>query len=487
MSLRWRFFLLLGGLVSLLATGQWLLYRALAQAVGDDVRTVAFKVGEQIVSGFVFQTNESQEEGAPPRTRVMVVAPRVEGELEPGKAPEDDTKSAGTTPHRIEVRKELRWEGNEATETTTVKHLLPSDAHVVKGKEGARDLLFLKGPSLERAIPIPQDDVASTLASFRSRLLLGNLLLLALGIAAAALLAQRMSRPLGELAVAAERVGRGELGLEVPVERRDELGRALASFNQMSHRLGELAAENRRLAEQQHLSELGEVARGLAHTLRNPLNALGLSLEQLAANGAPSGTAREQLLAASRRQIRRMDGALRSFLALASAGGAAPEPIDLAQLAREVALEALQDAGGRVRVEVESAPGERHELLAVPAEVKAMLQALVVNACEASPEGERVTLRIRTLADRSGVLAVEVLDRGAGVPEAIRARLFEPHTTTKPHGSGMGLYLAQRLAAGRYGGRLELAPREGGGTVARLELRERAAAAGPGSSPESAT
>lgn len=487
MTLRWRFFVLLGGLVSLLATGQWLLYRALAQAVGDNVRAVAFKVGEQIVSGFAFETGEEGKEGSAPRARVMVVAPRPASDPLPGSEPGKATgEGPGTAPQRVLVRKELRWEGKEATETTTVEHLPPGDAHLVPGKESTRDLLFLKGPSLERAIPIPQEDIASTLASYRSRLLLGNLLLLVLGLLVAALLAQRMSRPLGELAAVAERVGRGELGLEVPVARRDELGRALASFNQMSHRLGELAAENRRLAEQQHLSELGEVARGLAHTLRNPLNALGLSLEQLAAGDASAGAERGALLAASRRQIRRMDGALRSFLALASAGGAAPEALDLAQLAREVALEALQDAGGRVRVEVDSPPGARLVLLAVPAELKAMLQALVVNACEASPDAGQVTLRLLASEARAGALVVEVLDRGAGVPEAVRARLFEPHTTTKPHGSGMGLYLAQRLAAGRYGGGLELAPREGGGTVARLALSDRSSQA-PNGSAESAT
>ncbi len=463
MTLRWRFFVLLGGLVSLLAAGQWLLYRALARAVGDDVRSVAFQVGEQIVSGFVFQSGSPAGGGAESQTHVVVVTPRPEN---PGESPAD-------APQRIVVRKELRWEGRDGAAAATVAGEPPGGARMILGDEAERDVLFLKGPALERAIPIPQDEVASTLARFRSRLLAGNLALLALGLLAAAVLAQRMSRPLAGLAAAAERVGQGELGLEVPVDRSDELGRALASFNQMSHRLGELAAENRRLAEQQHLSELGEVARGLAHTLRNPLNALGLSLEQWVANADAPAAERELLLAASRRQIRRMDGALRSFLALASAGDAAPERVGLALLAREVALEALQDSGGRVRLEVESPAGERFELSAVAAELKAMLQALVVNACEASGDGALVTLRLAARQEPPGGVTIEVLDRGAGLAEAVRARLFQPHTTTKPHGSGMGLFLAHRLATGRYAGDLTLSPRDGGGTVARLELGDR--------------
>jgi signal transduction histidine kinase len=358
--------------------------------------------------------------------------------------------------------------------------------------DAARDVLFVRGPAMKRAIPIPNAAVASTLERFGSRLLLGNLALLAAGLLAAALLAHRLTRPLASLTAAAERVGSGELGAAVTLGRggpSDEVGRAIAAFNRMSTRLAELDRENRRLAAAEQLSELGEVARGLAHSLRNPLNALGLAIEQA---GAPT-----EVVESSRRQIRRMDGALRSFLALASAGAAQVERVDLAQLAREVALEALQDAGGRVRIEVLAPPaadapapgaGRPHgAVTGVPAELKAVLQALVVNAVEASPEGGQVTIRIvPAAADR---VRLEVDDQGEGVPEAVRTRLFEPHVTSKPHGSGMGLFLAHRLVSGRYGGELRLAPRRATGasgasetsgtsgptgTTATLELGDRA-------------
>ncbi len=272
-------------------------------------------------------------------------------------------------------------------------------------------------------------------------------------------------------------MGEGELGVEVPVARpargHDEIGVAVDSFNRMSRRLAELDAENRRLAESERLSELSEVARGLAHTLRNPLNALGLSVDALAARAAERGGegSADELVESSRRQIRRIDGALRSFLALASAGEAAAERVDLATLVRETALEALQDGGGRVRIDVE-VPADPVAIRAVPAEVKAALQALVVNAVEASAAGGRVVV---TLAPRAGGGGrIEVADEGPGLPAGVAARLFEPHVTTKPHGSGMGLFLAHRIAAGRYRGALALAPGEAGrGTRARLELGDR--------------
>jgi signal transduction histidine kinase len=251
------------------------------------------------------------------------------------------------------------------------------------------------------------------------------------------------------------------------------VGAAVAAFNAMSGRLAELDRENRRLADAEHLSELGEVARGLAHTLRNPLNALGLAVERLAEERDDARAA--ELAEGCRRQIRRLDASLRSFLALASAPAAAAEPVDLATLAREVALEAAQDAAGRVRVEVD-AP-EPVALPGVGAELKAALQALVVNACEASPDDGRVVLRVRRDggADDAPVerARIEVEDEGAGIAPEVAARLFAPHVTTKPHGSGMGLFLAHRLAGSRYGGSLELTARSPRGTRAVLRLARR--------------
>jgi signal transduction histidine kinase len=335
--------------------------------------------------------------------------------------------------------------------------------------------LLLRGPRIERRIPLPPAPFASTLDQFGSELTIGSLVLLTLGLVAAAFVAHRTTRPLGRLAAAAERVGGGELGavvpLEEPVAKTDEIGAAIASFNSMSERLAALDRENRRLTESEHLSELAEVARGLAHTLRNPLNALGLAVERLAEEGDREKAA--ELAERSRRQIRRIDGSLRSFLALASAPGAATaEPVELGALARETALEALHDASGKVRIEVE-AP-ERIEIAAVAAEVKAVVQALLVNACEASPEGGRVVVRVAR--DAEGGAQVEIDDEGPGVAPEVAGRLFAPHVTTKPHGSGMGLYLAQRLATHRYGGgvTLEPVPAPGTrGTRATLRLADR--------------
>ena len=493
MSLRRRLFFLLGGLICLLLLGQWLLFRSLTRAVTDDVRTVAFRVGSEILSGFSYRMEDSATEGAAAAAGeagseahvVIVTSERPEpSEAQEG---EPDPSLPGAAPKRLTVRREIHVQ-SAATATAVAGAPFETESAAIAGSaappgsllrkivletDAARDLLFVRGPATQRAIPIPHAAIASTLDRFGSQLLLGNLALLAVGLAAAAVVAHRLTRPLASLTEAAERLGSGELGAAVDVqqgeraERDDEIGRAIAAFNRMSHRLADLDRENRRLASAEQLSELGEVARGLAHSLRNPLNALGLAVEQL---GAP-----DEAVEGTRRQIRRMDGALRSFLALASAGAAQAERVDLGQLAREVALEALQDGAGRVRIEVQVAslagPAADLAVEGVPAELKAALQALVVNAVEASAPGGQVTIRLER-AENGGVrMAIE--DAGPGLPEAVRVRLFEPHVTTKPHGSGMGLFLAHRLISGRYAGQLGLEPRPTGGTRATLEFADR--------------
>ena len=297
-----------------------------------------------------------------------------------------------------------------------------------------------------------------------------------------AAVSHRVTTPLRRLSDAARRIGDGALGTRVADSGDGEVGEAIQAFNRMSGRLEELDARARELEARKHLGEIGEIARGLAHSLRNPLNALGLSVEELAARGsAAQGSAAQGtgLAESARRQIRRIDQSIRSFLVLASQSGGVSVAVDVGELIQDVALEALQDSRGKVRLELDLA-ADLPRLRAVEPELRAVLQALVVNAVEASPEGGRVT--VRSAARGAGRLRIEIDDQGPGLAPEVRKRLFTPHLSTKANGSGMGLFLAHRIATNRYDGRLELVDLEGGGTRAVLELAARAAS--PGSEDE---
>ncbi len=503
MSLRLRLFLLFGGLVALLVAAQWWWVRALTRDLTQEMDEVAFSVGRSMVAVFKdldAVLGETEAGGAGAHGVHDVEIAQMEG------GGEQAGKGATAAPGEVFVRKVRRTVPSEGAaraehgarhayafevedRVTTggedederiekiEKHLKIHVEH-----EGGGHYLWVGAPSAAHRIQIPQRGLRDKLERFSRRSVLGSLGLLAVGLAIAAAVAHRVTSPLRRLADAARRVGDGALGTRVPEAADGEVGEAIAAFNCMSGRLEELDARSRELEASRHLGEIGEIARGLAHTLRNPLNALGLSVEELAAGAggtAESGTAESaaaapELADSARRQIRRIDHGIRSFLALASQSGGVVDDVDVGELLADVGLEALQDARGRVRLDLEVGD-DLPRLAAARPELRAVLQALVVNAVEASPEGGRVTVRAAEL--EGGRLRIEVEDQGPGLAPEVRRRLFTPHLSTKANGSGMGLFLAHRIATNRYGGRLELIDPEGErGTRAVLDLGPRAAA-----------
>jgi signal transduction histidine kinase len=487
MTLRARLFLFFGGLVALLVVGQWLLVETLTRDLSADVGEVAASVGKDVFS--------SLEERRYVRFAPLKGPPgeeTVKGASEDAIIPELRGRRVAVV--EVEEADGQTWiqdvfrldplPGQEEGQAAVVTYQLQLDV-----PEDARSLL-LRGPAASREIPIPSSQVKETVEQASNRLMVGSLAILVAGLVVAAVVAHRVTAPLRGLAAAARSVGEGGLGEQAPETGGGEVRAAISSFNRMSSRLKELDETARRLRAREHLTELGEIARGLAHTLRNPLNALGLSLEELAARArgdgargdgtAGSGTAGEstagdgdadELVASARRQIRRIDQSIRSFLALASEGGGQVEEIDVHSLVQDVVLEVLQDSRHRVGIEVKE-PDAPVRIRGVAPELRAVVQALVVNAVEASAAGDQVCLRVGPAGAERRV-RIDIEDAGPGVTPEIRERLFTPHVTTKPNGSGMGLYLAHRIATTRYAGSIQVENREPRGVLAVLELADR--------------
>jgi signal transduction histidine kinase len=501
LTLRLRLFALFLTLAAVLAVGEWVLVRALSADLERELATAAASVGEDVLRAL-----RGELPGEPPVGKSQPGAPGAKTRATMDKqvfvvrgeagAPKADAQPGASPEHRLDdVMADLRALPDPHVSPTggpteiargviEVRHVQPDgsvlterrhvEARLEHGKEA--HVVFFRGDHAQQ-LPVPTTGVRDAVQRFASRLLLASLGLFGGALLFGVVVTHRFTRPLRDLAVAARRVGEGDLGTTAP-PAPGEVGEAVTAFNQMSERLRALDEEARRLRASQQLSELGEVGRGLAHSLRNPLNALGLAIDDLAqaaAGGERSGTDDPLALAtAARRQIRRIDDALRGFLAL-STDAASAAPVDLVAVARDVALEALQTrpAGdGAPRVEV-IAPDGPLRLVGVEAELRAALQALVVNAIEASPAGAPVVVRVETAPGDPPSATITVDDNGPGLPAVVRERLFTPHVTTKPAGAGMGLYLAHRIATTRYGGALTIENRDGGGSRATLVLRAR--------------
>jgi len=330
---------------------------------------------------------------------------------------------------------------------------------VADDEQPGRSLVITSDGGQLQRIPIPVEPAVRTFRSTMQRGAAVGGALLIFGLVGAGVLANRVTRPLRGLADGAEAVGRGEFGFQVPITAAGEVGELQRSFNTMSARLAELETERDRWREREHLAQLGDLSRGLAHTVRNPLNTLGLAVEELAAGGEK----RDDLVLTARSQIRRIDQWLRSFLALGAEDAAEPTPEDFADLTRAVVLEAVQQ--GRP-VELRNAD-EDVPVTVVATAVRAALANLLENASDVTPDGAPVIVEVRRENDL-GVVAIR--DRGPGLPDDVRERLFEPHVTTKVGGSGMGLFLARQLVVGMHGGVLEVEDHPDGGTIAVVKL-----------------
>jgi signal transduction histidine kinase len=446
MSLRVRLFLLLGGLVVLLVAAQWWFVRSLTHDLSGELGEVAVFVGQSVASS-------------------IVVDEEPEGTLDSTGADAGEQHQEGQPLEEHHVVQEYRIIKQDAGTLQSFRfsfHPSDKDRH-------AAGRIHMVGPHMEETIPIPRAGLNRKLDGFSRNLILGTFAILGLGLVLVGLVSYRVSTPLKELERATKTVGDGVLGTQVPVSASGEVGEALRSFNRMSQHLKELDDKARSLRERQHLTELGEVARGMAHTMRNPLNALGLSVEELA-TAVREKDAVEELVESVQRQIHRMDQAIRSFLVLADEGAAVEEPIDVVSLLQDVALETLQDSRGAVHIKIEETP-LRPSLLGVQPELRSILHALTVNAIEASPDGGKVTIRIRKSSEER--IRIEIDDEGPGLADEVKKHLFTPHVTTKANGTGMGLFLTHRIAVTRYEGSLELVDFAPRGTRAVLELSDR--------------
>jgi len=297
----------------------------------------------------------------------------------------------------------------------------------------------------------------ATLRGFRRLLValgIGGALLAA---ALAALAGLSLTRPLMRLTEAAERIGRGDLA--TPLWRRirkDQIGLLRDTFEEMRSSLRARDEERETLLA------------GIAHEVRNPLGGVTLFAAMLAEETA--GTQAAPHVARIQAEVGTLTRVVEEFLDFARARPPVRQPVDLAALLAEVA-ELVRPLAAERGVEVQVAG--QGEAQADREKLRRALLNLARNAVEASPDNGVVVLSGRRggAADGGGAL-LEVLDRGPGLDEAARERLFRPFFTTKAQGTGLGLALAKKVADA-HGGTLELLPRQGGGTLARLVVPER--------------
>ncbi|NPC86400.1 HAMP domain-containing protein, partial [Pyxidicoccus fallax] len=283
----------------------------------------------------------------------------------------------------------------------------------------------------------------------------------------AVLLGRALTRPVVTLTEGMWAYARGDLTvrLAAPEPPRDELQFLLGQFNRMGQ---DLLAQRERLKAAEQIAAWQDVARALAHELKNPLTAMKLSLARLSRTDASTpmdSTRITEAVALLQEEVDLLMRMTQSFSTFARLP--APRFQDVAL--RPLLAEVCSLYAGTSSVPVELLPGPDAELRADPDGLRRLFGNLVKNATEASSTGAP-PVRVALEPLPSGAVRVTVTDGGSGIPAVLEGpALTRGLFSTKPEGSGLGLPISQKIVH-EHGGTLRLEPAPGGGTLARVDL-----------------
>jgi two-component system, NtrC family, nitrogen regulation sensor histidine kinase NtrY len=304
----------------------------------------------------------------------------------------------------------------------------------------------------------------------RSAALLAGSIGIVLAILFSGWAASRVTRPVEQLAAAAREVAAGNWNARVAVNSADELGALAESFNRMTE---ELLEQRERLVQTERVAAWRELARRLAHELKNPLFPLQLTVENLVRAREQSPDQFEEVFRESAATLLAEIANLKAIISRFSEFSRMPQPqfqpVEINQIIQNVArlLQGQLRSPERASIECRLELGEGLEPIAAdPQLLHRAFSNLALNAMDAMPHGGVLTMRSRQNGD--GVI-VEIADTGAGLTAEECERLFTPYYTSKAHGTGLGLAIVQSVVSDQ-GGRITVRSEPGTGTTFMIEL-----------------
>jgi len=290
------------------------------------------------------------------------------------------------------------------------------------------------------------------LLAFRNRYIMALIMVFVVTLGLMMYFIGKALRPLVRLSDSCAAIGKGKL---TTVATRGGSGEILAleqTFNDMVASLREKEVMEVKLRQAQRLSALGNLAAGVAHDIRNPLNAIkllsGHALDLLDRESHPA----EKSLRTISEEADRLAEIVSSFLSLARETELKREPVEMDALLGECLRLFQQDAEAREIRLVSDLHAKGVELMLDPKQWKRAVLNIILNALEACPPGGRV----RVLSRRSDThCEIEIRDDGPGIPKDALEQVFDPYFTTKPGGTGLGLSITRGIVE-EHGGTIDI-------------------------------
>jgi nitrogen fixation/metabolism regulation signal transduction histidine kinase len=349
----------------------------------------------------------------------------------------------------------IRWTSKPADDETI-------DAIPLNGEDGQLLGVLLLGSSRRPYVELRQQ--------IRSAALLSGGIGILLAVVLASWAAARVTRPVEQLAHAARQVAAGNLQTAVDAQSSDEIGELAESFNSMTR---ELLEQRERIVQAERVAAWRELARRLAHELKNPLFPLQLTVENLLRAKQHLPAMFDEIFQESSATLLAEIANLKAIISRFSEFSKMPQPQlqhvqinEIVQTVMRLFQAQVQAPGGAaIACKLELAD-ESGPIAADPELLHRALSNLVLNAMDAMPQGGVLTVRTRQAGDYA---YIEVSDTGNGMTAEECERIFTPYYTSKSHGTGLGLAIVQSVVSD-HGGRISVRSQPGQGTTFVIEL-----------------
>jgi len=348
-------------------------------------------------------------------------------------------------------------------------------SHVGRERAGGLEYLVaatpvqLEGRQAVLTVPLAsrQQETQAQIEELDRRVLLAAVLFIMLGAGIGYYMAERIADPVNRLMRATRRIARGDLDARVLATSSDELQRLVDAFNQMA---GDLQQQRAELARTNRLAAWADMARQVAHDIKNPLTPIQLNAEHMRRvhgdRGRPLGPVVDQCVTNILGQIRLLRQISAEFSSFATSPEPRPVETSLAGLVEEVVEPYRTGLAGRVALSTHvpaSLPVVRIDRMLIGR----ALTNVIENALHAMPTGGTLAVDAALAPDR--MVQLRVSDTGIGMDDQAIAKIFEPYFSTKTIGTGLGLTIAKRNVEAN-GGLITVTSSPGRGTSVTMTL-----------------
>jgi len=308
-------------------------------------------------------------------------------------------------------------------------------------------------------------EIQSALVESRNKNILISLIIFIVSILVIMLITRKFLKPIDSLKVSFEKVVDGDLDINVQNDSKDEIGVLTGAFNKMVNELRKNKEKEAHLQRKERLASLGQLAAGVAHEIKNPLNAINLTIDHLGDRlvGDENKQA-QQYIATIQNEIKRLDKIVNNFLNYLRSEELDKKLTDLNDLVKDI-LHLYDRELAAKNIGLVTNFAEHFKMKVDAARIKTTLVNIILNAIQAMPDGGQLV--VKTDSKRK---SIHITDNGAGIEKKDIEHIFDLFYTTKATGSGLGLPTAYKIIRA-HDGDIQIKSEPGKGTEVIINFK----------------